>query len=368
MTPLWDLDGLNAELSAAALDPGRWKPALQRLSETVGAVGTVLLPPPGQRFDAVCTDAIAEPSERYLKEGWCTRDLRDRGIAKMLRCGVTVDLDCATEDDFKRSDYYNDFLGRHGLRWFAGIAVSIARDNFGVVSIQRTIAQGPFDLQEQVRIARLRGPLEAAATVSRELSLARASGLADAFDVLGSGALIVDRAGRVLRVNRTAEATLGSELRIVNRRLCAPDHELSKRIDHVVCRAAASRSGSVLTPPLAVPRQGRRPLLLYAVPLVGEALDIFWAARALVIIVDLDARPVPAETHLRQALGLTTAESRLATHLAGGEALDTCADLLQISKQTARSQLKAVFAKTDTSRQAELVVLIGRLLADQMMS
>jgi DNA-binding CsgD family transcriptional regulator len=363
MSSSWDLDDLIAELSAAALDPGHWKPALQRLSDTVGAVGTVLLPPPGQRFDSVCTDAIAEPGERYIKEGWQVRDLRDRGYPKMIKRGITVDLDYATEDDFRKSDYYNDFLGRHGLRWFAGVAVAIARDDFFTLSIQRSLAQGPFAAGEQDQLMRLRAPLGAAATVSRELGLAATRGLADAFDVLGSAAVIVDRHGQVLRANRTAETALTAELRIVNRRLRALEHDLSNRIDRLVGRAAASWSETTLGPPLAIPRLGRRPLLVYAVPLAGEALDVFSAARALVIVVDLDARAVPAETHLRHALGLTSAEARLAQQMAGGEALGTAANLLRIGKETARSQLKAVFAKTGTQRQSELVALIARLLA-----
>jgi hypothetical protein len=112
----WNLDALHADLSRAALDPSRWKPTLQRLTDSVGAVGTVLLPPVAHRFASISTDAIGETNERYFKEGWNTRDLRDRGLSRIVQRGVTVDLDFATEEDLRRSDYYNDFLGRHGLR------------------------------------------------------------------------------------------------------------------------------------------------------------------------------------------------------------------------------------------------------------
>src|SRR5215831_7478613 len=104
--------------------------------------------------------------------------------------------------------------------------------------------------------------------------------------------------------------------------------------------------------------------MVYALPLWSEALSIFLTGRVLVIVLDLNARSLPAEAHLKQAFGLTFAESRLVTNLAGGEALDDAADRLEIGKETARSQLKSVFAKTDTCRQSELVALIGRLLSD----
>jgi DNA-binding CsgD family transcriptional regulator len=363
MSLTWDLDRVSAGIAAAALDRSAWKPALQRLSDTVGGVGVQLIPV-NHRTEQIWTDGVSELADRYIREGWHLREVRARGLPAMLRRGLMVDQDFMTLDEIRKSEYYNDALGPHGLRWFAGIRTDAGPD-LCVAAIQRTIAQGPFEPDEQARLAPLRGPLSTAATVCWELNLARASGLADAFDVLGSAALILGRGGQVLRANRTAETTLTSELRIVNRRLAALDQDLSRRIDRLVGQATSSLSGAALGPPVAVPRLGRRPLLVYAVPLVGKALDIFTAARALVIVVDLDARAVPAETHLRQALALTPAEARLAQQLAGGEALDAAADLLQIGKETARSQLKAVFAKTDTSRQAELVALLARLLANQ---
>lgn len=102
----WNFDALHLDLTRAALDTSHWKPALQRLSSTVGAVGRVLLPPVSHRFAAISTDEIGEASDRYFREGWNSRDLRDRGIRKMLQRGVTVDLDFATEEEFRRSDYY----------------------------------------------------------------------------------------------------------------------------------------------------------------------------------------------------------------------------------------------------------------------
>jgi DNA-binding CsgD family transcriptional regulator len=61
---------------------------------------------------------------------------------------------------------------------------------------------------------------------------------------------------------------------------------------------------------------------------------------------------------LRSAFGLTIAEARLASRLASGDSLDDAANMLCVTKNTARVQLKAVFAKTSTHRQAELVALL----------
>jgi DNA-binding CsgD family transcriptional regulator len=54
---------------------------------------------------------------------------------------------------------------------------------------------------------------------------------------------------------------------------------------------------------------------------------------------------------------LTPAESRLATWISSGMSLRDSANQIGITYETARNQLKAVFAKTGAHRQAELVAL-----------
>ena len=61
---------------------------------------------------------------------------------------------------------------------------------------------------------------------------------------------------------------------------------------------------------------------------------------------------------LRSHFGLTPAEARLALLLVTGETLRSAAVKLSITYETARSQLKSIFNKTRTHRQAELVVVI----------
>jgi DNA-binding CsgD family transcriptional regulator len=52
------------------------------------------------------------------------------------------------------------------------------------------------------------------------------------------------------------------------------------------------------------------------------------------------------------------AEARLAALISTGISPKTVAEQLGIAKETARTQLKAVFAKTSTHRQSELVALL----------
>ena len=57
-------------------------------------------------------------------------------------------------------------------------------------------------------------------------------------------------------------------------------------------------------------------------------------------------------------IGAGDAEARLAARLARGETMEEAAEALAISRETARSQAKAVYAKTGVNRQAGLVALV----------
>lgn len=62
-----------------------------------------------------------------------------------------------------------------------------------------------------------------------------------------------------------------------------------------------------------------------------------------------------------RAFALTPAEARLAALLATGCSLEDAGDALGITRETARSRIKAIFQKTDTNRQGQLVALLASL-------
>src|SRR5262249_30669164 len=84
-------------------------------------------------------------------------------------------------------------------------------------------------------------------------------------------------------------------------------------------------------------------------------------AHILLMLIDPDADRPPAAAVLRQLWGLTPSEARLAVAMSGGRDLQVIADELGIAIGTARIQLKGVFAKTETNRQAQLCALLERI-------
>jgi DNA-binding CsgD family transcriptional regulator len=71
-----------------------------------------------------------------------------------------------------------------------------------------------------------------------------------------------------------------------------------------------------------------------------------------------DPRATPRDNVLAELHDLTPAQARLAVELLRGHGLTAAARRLEISTNTAKSQLQRLFAKTGASRQSDLVRLL----------
>jgi len=106
-------------------------------------------------------------------------------------------------------------------------------------------------------------------------------------------------------------------------------------------------------------RSGRRPFAVMIGPLRPHTGDPTAADAVVVLYVaDLEHGVLRRREALRELYGLTEAETQLVELLCQGSSLDEAAVARGVTMNTARSQLKQVFAKTHTSRQSELVRLV----------
>jgi DNA-binding CsgD family transcriptional regulator len=95
--------------------------------------------------------------------------------------------------------------------------------------------------------------------------------------------------------------------------------------------------------------------------LVNQLTNVWLDETCTIILLDLDARPVPSPRTLQRLFRLTAAETHLAIDLARGGNLLDIARSQRLSRTTIRSHLASLFVKTQTRRQAELVSLLGRI-------
>ncbi|WP_453994382.1 helix-turn-helix transcriptional regulator [Bradyrhizobium guangdongense] len=345
----------------AATDPSRWIEALNAATSVTESYGAVILPVTGKMISALpFTESLGRSFETFIKDGWYTKDERNRGVNLMKERGIVDDLDIFTFEEIKRHPYYQEFLAPHGLRWFGGVHISCG-DETWCLSIQRTIAQGPFTAEEKRHLGNLAHRLSGAAAIAGTIGDATGSGALDAFDISTRGAALINRDGKIYRLNRTAERILRSDLKVSKGRLTANDPLALSRFEKAVAKLLNSNSAGS-EPPIAFVRPGRGPLLVYPIKLSSMARNALAECQVVAVFIDTDLDRKPPTAALQITLNLTTAEARLAAELASGEPLERVADKLSVTKETARTQLKSIFSKTGCRRQSELVAILAAFL------
>jgi DNA-binding CsgD family transcriptional regulator len=358
----WDLQAVEEIFASAATDASLWSKAIQTVSEQTDSVGALILPVTGQGFPYVpASEGISRATEVYFRDGWCERDIRYSALKALLEGNVIDDLDFISPDEMKRAPYYQEFLAPTGLRWFGGLPVRVG-DQVWCLSIQRSVDQDPFSPEEKQKLKQLSRRLSSAAALARALGFAASSAALEAFDLSNTAVALLNAKGEVARTNCAADRLLAGDLQVRQGRICSTDQAANDSLNRALRELLWKASGASLLPPATLPRKDKRPVLAYPVKLSKLSASYFAECHAAIVLVDTDARRRTPETTLRGAFLLTRAEARLASHLASGDPLDSVCDRLGIAKETGRNQLKSVFAKTGTSRQAELVLLIASML------
>ncbi|MFH6785271.1 MULTISPECIES: helix-turn-helix transcriptional regulator [Methylobacterium] len=353
MVPTDALLRLDDSLGEAVFDPSRWSAVLERVSALVGGDGAILLQSRRRTPGAPCTAEVDELVADYFRHGWHVNDLRTRAVPRVMRGEVVTDPDILSAEEMARAPFYNELLRPHGYHWFAVAGFRAGPEHWGV-SVQRRTPRGPFEAAQVRPLAGLMPRLGRAAALSEAIGRTALDGALRGLDQVAQAALALDGAGRVIGANARAEALFDADFRAIDGILRIADPRAREEAAGLLQQRRAGPAGPVL-----VPRRDRRPLVLRALPVIEAARSPFLGASALLLVTDLEADRRPDPALLAQVFGLTTAEARLAAILAGGAALDEAADQLGIAVETARSHIKAVFAKTGTGRQGALVALLG---------
>ncbi|MEP9378170.1 helix-turn-helix transcriptional regulator [Aquabacter sp. CN5-332] len=172
-------------------------------------------------------------------------------------------------------------------------------------------------------------------------------------DAVPEAIMVVDRNGEIRECNLAAKALLGlaDGLRWTHDRVVATDAGENRDLRELIARnAGGGGSGECMLVTRA--GAGDAPLLLVVRPLPGpekgeEGLAVL-STRSKLGGIGVSAN------QLRSLFGLTRAEAGLTGLILGGASLKEAAGALHISKNTARTHMKHIYAKSDLHRQQDL--------------
>lgn len=350
----------------AAIIPERWKTALDQASRAWASDGVTVASYPDCLGGLICSQGVEELGARYISEEWFMRDVRaERGVPLFHERGkpILTDQDLFSAEELEHLPFYSDFLGRSGFRWFAGSVLGESGGATVTLSVDRRTERGPFTKDDIARIQHDLPHVRRAAHLSVRSRLAYAEGIIDSMERFDCGAVLIDRLGRVIRLNSKAETYLRHDLQIVSSRLRSPDRASNKSLQELIEANIVPVIGGIPPPltPVLLHRPGDLPLVVSSFPLARQASDVFQGARSLLLINDpSEYRPIARDV-LQEMFRLTPAELRVAAALLRGLDTQQIGAEHQVGAHTIRYHLKSIFAKTGTSHQAQLVSLLARV-------
>ncbi|MFT4614829.1 MAG: DNA-binding CsgD family transcriptional regulator [Bacteroidia bacterium] len=268
-------------------------------------------------------------------------------------------------DALLESDFYRVIMQPQGWYDFMGIDL---REK-GVLDVRfrvgRYVGGKAFGRREKDILGSLLPHLERSIVLQQRISRTERERAvyAGAVEQLQVATVILDETGKALSSNAAAQQLLETagaivltegELQLANRAAHEKFCALLKQVRHSRCAA-----------PLAVHAM--------QVPTANDSSSLGLVVRAIAPPGSVEGRGMPSVVVFisdpeqaiepeRQAVvslfGLTPTEARLSLYLAKGQTLDEAAQGMQVSRNTARAHLRAVFSKTGVTRQSGLVRLI----------
>jgi DNA-binding CsgD family transcriptional regulator len=345
----------------AALDPDLWPAALSAFARAGGSEASLFMTARSATELGAPSIGFEEIIEAATADGWPERNPRFPRIGARTWTNFVCDTELLTTDEIARDPFYNELLRPFGLKWAAG-SILLASPALGpvVLTLERALEAEPFTPAELAALDSLRPSFARAVRLAESLGFRKLDGMIEGWEATAVAGAILGPKGTVLRITDTLTALLGDGLVLLGSRLTATAADDNRRLQAAI--DAGVRMPDASAGPVLVRRpSGRLPLVVEVSPLPLDRMLVFNGARAIVVVRDPAARPASSERRLATLFGLSRAEARLAALLGSGVPLAEAAERLSIRYETARTQLKAIFFKTDTHRQADLVALFARL-------
>ena len=350
-------DQLLLHLYACPGEPGRWPGVLDQICRATGARSAVV-----QRIERVqgalaVAWSSADPATlaAEAEPGTGLADAANPRIAGE-RFARGLDRVVRDEDLFAAGDAgqarLQARLAERGLGRFMGKLCATDDGAYLGLALHRGLDDGgDFSAEQAQRFAALAPHVRQAYELQLALGAQaeRQRRLHQHLDQLRAGMILCDGAARVQWRNRSAADLLDAGYGMFQRDGCLSTarRDDAERLRALVADAAAGvREGAFMT----LGDAGRRlHVVLRSARSGGEVL---------LLLTPAGAGAAVSPEAIACLLGLSGAEARLAAGLVAGKTLEQYAAQRGVGIGTVRGQVKQVFAKTGTTRQAELVGLL----------
>jgi DNA-binding CsgD family transcriptional regulator len=243
--------------------------------------------------------------------------------------------------------------------WQVGTAIPLPAGDLAILVAERRAENGPFGARSLSSLDVLRPHLVRACHLSARFGCERACITTTAFDRLGLPAAVLSASGQILAINTHLQAR---HEKIASGQHCDAifkSYTNSKILLDAISGVTKGHRESLTLPVRAL--SDHRAFVAHILRLDTRQTGIFDPSALQVVLNQVGTPSAPDNNLLHLLFDLTPAEARLLRALASGMRLQLYAESIGVQASTVRSQLKSIFNKTGTTRQAELVGIVASI-------
>lgn len=353
--------GIVEEIYAAAEDATRWRNVVEACAAAVCTEPTGLYSHNLTSGTATFSVAInCDPAYlRTYEAHYASVDAWSATAARrnLFRPGEVLTSDSIlSRRDLLRSEYYADWLHPQGIERAANICIASEKTFVANMSLMRKTDR-EFSAEDVRLLQAITPHLQRGLRLHHELFAARAQReeLTDVLDRMPVAVMLLNAEGEVTYATRRAEIVLAANdgLAVHQKRLELSSARATAELRELVGqasgrnRAAPRHAGGAF---LCERRSLRAPYELLITP-IGSAE----AKRVAIFITDPAAIRSHETSVWRDLYHLTPTEILVATAILTDATVEDVARSLGVTRNTVKTHMKRILAKTETSNRAQLV-------------
>lgn len=345
----------------AAAIPDMWPAVLDSVAKMVGGAGAFLVTADPKTWHWTSSESVRQFGLDFQEGGWHKRNPRVERLLLHRHAGFMREVDMFTAEEMDRDPTFTELLRPRGLGWGAGSIVQVPGYETLAFNIERRFVDGPIEDHHLPVLNSLRPHLARAAMMSARLRLERAQGMAESLTTMGLPSAVLLGDGRVVAASQLFEKIGGQIVSKAFGKVGLADTGANALLSAAIANLDSSEC-QFGARSIAVPSDGENAAMVaHLIPVRRSAHDIFGPAMGILVITPLGSSQTLPDDLLNGLFDLSPAEVRAANGLLQGKTIEDLAAGFGLSRETIRTQVKAVLAKTGTARQSDLVSLLAKV-------
>lgn len=365
-----DLSELVAAIYDTTMDHAHWPGVLDRCRKFVGGMAAAIFSKDvtGTAGRVYFSDGNLDPA--YGRSYFETYARLDPANSAHLFAELEQPIstrDILDYEEFQQSRFYIEWVKPQGMVDFISASIEKVGGWAAMFGVFRHERDGLADAAAHRRMRLLVPHIRRAVLIGKviERGSFEAASFGDTLDGLAAGMFLVDAAGRAVHAN-AAGRSMVEEGRVVSSRdgrIVATDRTAAATLAHVFA-AAGEGDAAVGVEGISVTLPGRDGdnYVAHLLPLTSglrRRTGARYAAVAALFVQRAALNTPVAPELIARTFGLTVSELRVLDAVVQVGGIAETAEALGIGEATVKTHLHRVFAKTSTSRQAELVKLVA---------